>query len=130
MDSVGTATRHDASSNASGVAVEPRSAPRGSAGHQTGSEALKSAERDAPLSAAEYCLALDTVAAAVLILRLASVDRLLADLGAIEALAPVLEPTAYLRGGSRNLDHQRRLLDAVQGVLRVVDDIQRGGDRG
>jgi hypothetical protein len=82
-----------------------------------------------PLTAAEYTHGLDVIASAVRILRFAPVDRLLATLGPVEALAPVLEPTAFVRGGGRNLDHQRRLLEAVQGVLAVVEQIERGAGR-
>ncbi len=80
---------------------------------------------DVPLTDLEYTVGIDLVTNAVRILRVAPVARLLATLSPIEALAPVLEPTAFARGGARNLDHQRRLLKAVAEVLRVADDIER-----
>lgn len=42
----------------------------------------------------------------------------------MQALAPVLEPTAYMRGGAGNLHDQRRVIDgalALQRILRSLD---------
>ena len=48
----------------------------------------------------------------------------------MQALAPVLEPTAYQRGGAQNLADQRRVIAAAaefQRVLRSLEPASTGG---
>ena len=40
-----------------------------------------------------------------------------------QTLAPILEPTTFMRGGSNNLRHQQLLIDAFSEVQRVVERI-------
>lgn len=41
----------------------------------------------------------------------------------MQTIAPFVNPTAYQRGGARNLDQQRRVIDGARALQRVVDDI-------
>lgn len=41
----------------------------------------------------------------------------------MQTLGPLLEPTAYQRGGAQNLHDQRRLLDAARALQRVMWEI-------
>lgn len=64
----------------------------------------------------------DVTKALLQVAETADVPAMLNALGEHEALAPVVEPTAYLRGGGDNLADQRRFLEALQ---RFIDDINR-----
>lgn len=46
-------------------------------------------------------------------------------LGQMEALAPVLEPTAYVRGGGMNLADQRAFLAAVDEFVTALRKLDR-----
>lgn len=63
----------------------------------------------------EYEAVLDTATAAARLLLMIGdkLDEARTDLSTIEAVAPILEPTAYQRGGMRRLDEQRRFLNAA-----------------
>lgn len=54
-------------------------------------------------------------------------------LGQMEALAPVLEPTAYVRGGGMNLADQAAFLAAIDEFVTALRKLDRreqaGGDR-
>jgi hypothetical protein len=41
----------------------------------------------------------------------------------MQALGPVLESTAYHRGGGQNLHDQRRVIDAALTLRRVLEDL-------
>lgn len=90
------------------------------------------AQRDTPtvnpgrMSDAEYRAGIDLVAAAVRILLLTPVDQMRVALGYAETLAPVLEPTAYQRGGADNLYDQREILEAAAGLVKAARRIPAG----
>jgi len=51
-----------------------------------------------------------------------------------QTVAPILEPTAYQRGGANNLRDQRRVIDAAAALQQVLLDLdpahnQRGRQR-
>jgi hypothetical protein len=52
------------------------------------------------------------------------IDELLDIVVKSETLAPILEPTAYIRGGRERLEEQRRVLSACAEVVRLVRQIQ------
>lgn len=62
---------------------------------------------------AEYTAAMNTLAAAGRIVLAVDVDELRNIVARSEALGPVLEATAYHRGGGRRLAEQREFLDAA-----------------
>lgn len=74
-----------------------------------------------PMTDYEYHAAMDLVVAAGRLLISCPLDRLRDNLSQIEALAPILEPTAYQRGGGRNLDNQRRILDAAAKFSEAIN---------
>lgn len=51
---------------------------------------------------------------------LVDLPDLLRELERVEVMAPLLEPTAYMRGGANNLRDQRIVLRAV---ARFLDDV-------
>lgn len=69
-----------------------------------------------------YAEQLDLLAALVRPLLVVDVEPLREQVGKFEALGPVLEPTAYQRGGGERLVQQRRFLDAVAQFQRNVRD--------
>jgi ApbE superfamily uncharacterized protein (UPF0280 family) len=42
---------------------------------------------------------------------------------AMQTLGPILEPTAYVRGGGQNLHDQRRIIDAALALQQVCQDV-------
>lgn len=60
-------------------------------------------------------------------LRAFPLDDMLRTIGKMETLAPILEPTAYQRGGMENLDNQRKLLQASKDYLAAIEKIGTSG---
>lgn len=52
------------------------------------------------------------------------VDLLRDELSKLEALAPVLAPSEWMRGGAENLDQQRILIEGVAPFLRAVGELR------
>lgn len=75
----------------------------------------------------DFKSAMDRVMLAVSLLRLEPIDELREMVERAETLGPILEPTAYQRGGGTNLYHQRLILDAVANLARVADKIAPTG---
>jgi hypothetical protein len=73
-----------------------------------------------PMTDAEYRAGMALVTFGVRILLTAPVDRLRHNLAQVETLGPLVEPTAYLRGGADRLREQRELLDAVDRLVAVA----------
>ena len=71
----------------------------------------------------EYRTEMDLVVNFARMIQLLPVDELTQALGKVETLAPIFEPTAYLRGGADNLQDQRALLTAVAAVKQAMDRI-------
>ena len=70
---------------------------------------------------AEYRMNMDLVASAARLLLLVPVAELLDIVNHSETVGPILEPTAYQRGGADRLHEQRQVLEAalvLQGVAR------------
>lgn len=74
-------------------------------------------------SAGEYRSHMDLLAAASNILLMLPLVELRDTVEAAETLGPLLEPTAYQRGGSENLRDQRDLLDAAVRLKLVAERI-------
>jgi hypothetical protein len=78
------------------------------------------------LTPATYLTALDTLTSTarglLLIADTVNIAELRRICGEMEALAPVLEPTAYIRGGMTNLSDQAAFLAAVD---RFVTDVKK-----
>lgn len=51
-------------------------------------------------------------------------DDMRATISKMETWAPILEPTAYQRGGMENLDNQRKLIEASQAYLAAIEAIK------
>ena len=73
------------------------------------------------MTGAVYRANMDLVAAACRLLLLVPVDDLLATVRHAEAVGPVLDPTAFLHGGGKNLAGQREILEAAQRLRRVAE---------
>lgn len=71
-----------------------------------------------------YAEEMNGVVLAVQMLAQSPVDELLALVQQAETLGPILEPTAYMRGGSKRLYEQRRMLTACAEVVRVWRQIE------
>jgi hypothetical protein len=69
----------------------------------------------------EYRAHMDLVMAACRLLLEVPIDELLATVERAETLAPIVEPTAFLRGGGENLVAQREVLEAAQRLRRVAE---------
>lgn len=54
-------------------------------------------------------------------------EEMLRHLHHVDSIGPILDPTAY-RKGMRNIDPQRKLLNALLGVQRVVREIEEEAD--
>ena len=78
------------------------------------------------LDVSSYQIGITTLtSAARALLQLADVidlDQMQAVCGRFETLAPILEPTAYIRGGRDNLGDQMAFLGALR---RFVDDLRK-----
>lgn len=77
------------------------------------------------LTDAEYRSHMDLVAAAVRMLRILPLQQLRDIVERAETLAPLLEPTAYQRGGADNLLDQRDILDAAIGLVRAAERVEQ-----
>lgn len=42
---------------------------------------------------------------------------------AADIMGPMLDPTAYMRHGSRNLDHAKKLAQAARGLQKAAEDV-------
>jgi hypothetical protein len=73
------------------------------------------------LTDAEYRTYMDLVAAACRMLIMVPIDELLGTVQHAETVAPILEPTAFLRGGGDNLAAQREILQAALRLRRVAE---------
>lgn len=76
------------------------------------------------MTGAEYTAAMDRVMLAVALLAMEPLDDLLMMVERAETLGPLLEPTAYQRGGRRRLNEQRRILAAATALARAFSDIK------
>jgi hypothetical protein len=77
----------------------------------------------------EYRAAMDQLAFAVRCVQLLPLDEMREHLGKAETLGPILDPTAYQRGGADNLDDQRDILDAAYAVRRATERIRERMER-
>lgn len=75
----------------------------------------------------EYKAAMDTLTAAARLMLTVDVDALRNVVAQSEALGPILEPTAYVRGGGRRLVEQREFLDAVARLRDVCERFRPAG---
>lgn len=57
----------------------------------------------------EYHAALNTITAAARLILTTDIDTCRDVISKSEAIAPILEPTAYMRGGAERLQEQRQL---------------------
>lgn len=78
-----------------------------------------------PITNDNYADEMSAVVIAVGVLTACRVDELLAIVDKAETLGPILEPTAYQRGGHERLRKQRRLLGACADLLRVWEQIEK-----
>lgn len=82
------------------------------------------------LNEAEYRSYMDLIMSQVRTLRLVPVARMRDLVGRAEALGPILDTTAYQRGGANNLRDQSEILAAVAALVAVADRIEaRAGVR-
>jgi hypothetical protein len=70
---------------------------------------------------AEYRTGMDLVSAACRMLLMVPIDDLLATVQHAETVGPILEPTAFLRGGGDNLAAQREILQAALRLRQVAE---------
>lgn len=59
----------------------------------------------------------------LLVAETVDVPELLRIVNEAETLGPILEPTAYQRGGGTNLTDQRRFLEAIQAFQRACQSV-------
>lgn len=69
----------------------------------------------------EYEHGMDVLTAAARLMLMVDVDALRTVVAQSEALGPIVEPTAYMRGGGRRLAEQRQFLDAVARLQSVCE---------
>lgn len=77
------------------------------------------------MSGAEYVEQLDVLVETVrplLFMPLAEMQRTNEEM---QALGPILEPTAFMRGGGVNLTEQRKVIDAARRLQEVLAGIVR-----
>lgn len=77
-----------------------------------------------PLSAAQYEAALEMLAQAFRLVQLVPIEPLREHLAKVETLGPILDPTAYMRGGRERLADQRDVIEAAAGVWRALDRVR------
>lgn len=71
------------------------------------------------MPASQYIECFNALMAAVQLINTAPIRAMRGHLAKVEILGPLLEPTAYMRGGMRNLRDQGELLAALAEVQRV-----------
>jgi hypothetical protein len=82
------------------------------------------------MSDVTYRTNLDMIASSIALLRLLPIVEMRQLVDEMQTLGPILEPTAYLRGGGDNLRDQAEVLTAVAALLAVVDRVEaRAGAR-
>lgn len=69
----------------------------------------------------EYKHGMDVLMAAGRMILLVDVGALRDVVAKSETVAPILEPTAYMRGGGQRLAQQREFLDAMAQVRKVCE---------
>lgn len=69
---------------------------------------------------AEYRMHMDLLAATGRLLLMVPVDELLQVVNLSETLGPILEPTAFLRGGAERLVEQRQVLEAAATLRNTI----------
>ena len=73
--------------------------------------------------ATQWLAYMDIVSSSVRTLGMVPVAEMLDELNRMQTVAPILEPTAYVRGGGDNLRDQEELLRAVLQVQRAMEQI-------
>lgn len=73
--------------------------------------------------AAEYPMLLDLLTSATRTIMLLPLQAMSNFVGHAETIGPILEPTAYARGGGRNLADQAALIEAAIGLQRAAEKI-------
>lgn len=76
---------------------------------------------DHPINDVTYISGMHTLTVAARLILLVDVDALRKVIAHAQTLAPVIEPTAYARGGGRRLAEQREFLDAVANLREVCE---------
>lgn len=71
----------------------------------------------------EYKLHMGMLKDAIRLLSMVPVRELRDMVSKADVLGPILEPTAYVRGGADNLRDQREILDAALHLMEVVDKV-------
>lgn len=77
------------------------------------------------MSAAEYVEQLDALVETVRPLLFMPLAEMQATNEQMQTLGPILEPTAYMRGGGVNLTDQRKVIDAARRLQDVLAGIVR-----
>lgn len=72
----------------------------------------------------EYAAHMDALVIATHLIAYLPLGELRRCVEVTETLGPILEPTAYQRGGHKHLYEQRRLLDAAITLVKVWQTIQ------
>jgi len=88
---------------------------------------IEEASPTEPLPDEEYIECMQKLGLAAALIADLPVQRALATVRRVDTLAPMLDPTAWMRGGARNLDEARTLLEpavrfalAVRGLRKVA----------
>lgn len=77
------------------------------------------------LTGEQYKAGMDVLVQAFRLVQLAPLDALREYLEKAEVLGPLIDPTAYHRGGgSTNLANQRDVLDAADAVMRALGRVK------
>lgn len=79
-----------------------------------------------PLDGAEYIAYMNTAALLGRATLDLPIERMLRNISQAEVLGPILDPTAYMRGG-KNLTHHRRYLEALREVQKLAREIMEAG---
>lgn len=73
--------------------------------------------------ASDYVEHLESLMTAAALLAVLPLQQMTFANERMQTLAPVLEPTAYQRGGGQRLHEQRRVIDAARALQRVLWDL-------
>lgn len=76
-----------------------------------------------PMSGDEFKTAMDRISLVVGLLREEPIDRLVGMVDWAQTLGPLLEPTAYMRGGGDNLRDQAEILHAAAALVAASDRV-------